>query len=80
MHELKFIKTLVDDLVDKAGQLGAKRITRVYLKMGEFTEINPEIVEFYISKESGIDLLKDCKVVVKPLDGHGLVLESFDYE
>ncbi len=80
MHEVKFIKTLVDDLINRAAELGAKKITTVYIKMGEFTEINPEIVEFYISRESGQELLNGCKVVVEPLDGHGLVLDSFDYE
>ncbi len=80
MHEVKFIKALVEDLLKRAEELGAKKIEKVYLKMGEFTEINPEIVKYYINEQSGSPLLKDCDVIVDRVKEQTLILESFDYE
>ncbi len=80
MHEMKFVKALVEDLVNRARELGAKRITQVRIKMGEFSEIDPEVVRFYLQNCDEKDLFEGCAVEIEPAQGQTLMLESFEYE
>jgi len=41
------IKDLLDDLLKATNKNEAAKVCKVYLKMGEFTEINPEILKHY---------------------------------
>jgi len=47
MHEMKFIQTLYEDLLKRAEENGATKVTKAYLSMGDFTEINEEILQFF---------------------------------
>ncbi len=80
MHEIKFVKALVEDLVKRARELGARRITRVRIKMGEFSEIDPEVVRFYLQNCDEKDLFEGCGVEIEPAQGQTLILDSFEYE
>ena len=52
MHEMHVIKDLHQDILTKAQEHGVSRVTRVYLKMGEFTEINEEILRYFFESNS----------------------------
>ena len=45
MHELAITQSLVDIALEKAGQIGARRIVRINLRIGRLTGYVPEAVE-----------------------------------
>ena len=52
MHELHIVKDLFKDIIDLAVREKMSKITKVYLRLGEFTEINEEIIRFHFKNIS----------------------------
>ena len=46
MHEFGIVQNIVDQAVAAGARHGAKRITTIYLKLGELNEIEPSTLEF----------------------------------
>ncbi len=80
MHELKMIRSVMDDLIKIGEEKQAKKITKVYFRMGEFSEINPEILSFYLKENSKGTILEGCEVDIEPSENRELRVLSFDYE
>ena len=80
MHELKIIKSLMEDLFRIGKEKNAGKITKIYLKMGEFSEINPEILKFYLKENGKGTIIENCEVEVESSPNRELRLLSFDYE
>jgi len=80
MHETHLLRDLLEDLLKHADQLNVKKIARVYIRMGEFTEIDPEILTFFFKEHSKGTVAEGAEIEIKTSDKRELVLESFDCE
>lgn len=80
MHEMHLIKGLFDDLLKYAKKENASKVTKVFLRMGEFTEINEEILKFFFKKNSKGTLVEGAQIHVEKSPARELTLVSFDCE
>lgn len=80
MHEMHLIKDLFKDLLEHARTQQAKKITKVYLRMGEFTEINEEIVRFFFKEKSKGTIAQGARLNIEKSQNRELRLLSFDCE
>ena len=80
MHELRLLRDLMEDILRHAETLKVKKITKVYVRLGELTEINPEILAHFFREHSKGTVAKDAEVVIKSSPRREIVLESFDCE
>ena len=80
MHEMHLVKDLFEDVIKHAKDNDASKITKVYVKMGEFTEINEEVLRFFF-KEKGVGtILEGAELSVEKSPNRELRLVSFDCE
>ncbi len=80
MHEIHLLKDLLADVLKHGQEQKAKKITKVYLRMGEFTEINPEILKhFFIEKAKGT-IAEGAEISIESSQTRELRLLSFDCE
>ncbi|MBN3041007.1 MAG: hydrogenase maturation nickel metallochaperone HypA [Candidatus Omnitrophica bacterium] len=80
MHEMHLVKDLFSDLLKSAKDNQAKKITKVYLKLGDFSEINEEIVRFYFKEKSQGTLAQGAEIDIAKSPNRELRLLSFDCE
>ncbi|HPB32181.1 MAG TPA: hydrogenase/urease maturation nickel metallochaperone HypA [Candidatus Sumerlaeota bacterium] len=80
MHEVHLMKDLLEDLFRHAEKAEVKKITKLYVRMGEFTEINPDILTFFFKENTKGTIAEGAEVVIKTSGVRELVLESFDCE
>lgn len=80
MHEMHLITDLLDDILKFAEKDKAKKVTNIYIKMGEFTEINPEILKYYFMNHSKGTIAEGAVVHIEHSDARELRLISFDCE
>jgi Zn finger protein HypA/HybF involved in hydrogenase expression len=80
MHEMHLIKDMFADILRLAAEQGAKKITKVHLRMGEFTEINEEIVKFFFREKSRGTILESAELAIEKSKARELTLLSFDCE
>ena len=80
MHEMHLLKDLLADLLKAAEQNQAKKITKVYLKMGAFTEINEEILRHFFKEQAKKTIAQDAEIAIEPSQTRELRLVSFDCE
>ena len=80
MHEMHLIKDVFEDLVKLAQQNNAQKVTNVYLKMGEFTEINEEILRFFFKEHAKQTALAEAILHIEKSPTRELRLVSFDCE
>ena len=80
MHEMHLLTDLLNDLL-KAGQENkAKKISKVYLRMGSFTEINEEILRHFFAEKAKGTLAEGAEISIEPSQTRELRLLSFDCE
>lgn len=80
MHEIHLLKDLLKDLLESAQKNGIKKISKVYLRMGEMTEINPEILKHYFKEHSKSTPAEGAEISVEKSDFRELRLLSYDGE
>ena len=80
MHEMHLIKDVFADILRIAGEKNAKKVTKIYLKMGDFTEINPEILKFFIKEQGKGTIIEGAEVEIEKSETRELRLLSFDCE
>jgi len=78
MHEMHLVRGIFDDLTKLAKENNAKKVTKVYLKMGEFTEINEEILRFFFKEHSVGTVLEGVELSIEKSQTRELRLLSFD--
>lgn len=78
MHEMHIIRDLFDDLLKHVQANDAEKVTRVYLRMGEFTEINEEILRFHFEEHSKETPLEGAELSIEKSAARELRLVSFD--
>jgi hydrogenase nickel incorporation protein HypA/HybF len=80
MHEMHLVKDIFEDLVRLGREQNAKKITKVYLKMGDFTEINGEILKFFFEEKGKGTMLEGARIEIEKSPTRELRLVSFDCE
>lgn len=80
MHEMHLIKNLIADLFKHSEEQEAKKICKIYLKMGTFTEINEEILRHHIIEQAKGTIAEGAEVSIEPSQMRELRLVSFDCE
>jgi hypothetical protein len=80
MHEMHIVNDLVADLLRLAKENNTTKITKVYLKMGPFTELNEDVVRFAIAEKGKGTPLEGAQVEFKKSSVRELRLLSFDCE
>jgi len=80
MHEMHIIKDVFADIVKLAEKEKAVKVKKVYFRMGEFTEINAEILRFFLKENSKGTPLEGAVVEIEKSPNRELRLLSFDVE
>jgi hydrogenase nickel incorporation protein HypA/HybF len=80
MHEMHLVKDLFEDVLKHARDNRADKVTKVYLKMGEFTEINEEVLRFFFKEKGAQTILEGAELVIEKSPTRELRLVSFDCE
>ncbi len=80
MHEMHLVKDLFEDILYHARGNKAAKITKVYLKMGEFTEINEEVLRLFFKEKSPGTVLEGAALVIEKSPARELRLVSFDMD
>ena len=65
MHEIHLLKDLLADVLKAAEENKAKKVTKVYLRMGEFTEINPEILKHFFAENSKGTMVEGADISIE---------------
>jgi hydrogenase nickel incorporation protein HypA/HybF len=71
MHELSIAQAIIESLEDEQRTRGFRRITRVEIRLGEFSNIDPESLQFCFdaSKSGTIAADADLLLTITPLRG-----------
>lgn len=80
MHEMHVIKDLHQDILSRAREHHMSRVTKVYLRMGSFTEINEDILRFFFESHSVGTALEGAGLEIQKSPTRELRLVSFDGE
>lgn len=79
MHELHFLEDLFKDIIKHLGQHHAKKVTRVFLELGEFTEISEDSLKFFFKEKAKNTSLEGAQFCIKNIpEQRVLRLVSFD--
>ncbi len=78
MHELHLINDLLSDLLKNAEANKVKKITKVIIRLGEFTELNPEIVRHFLKDYSADTAAEGAELVIEPSATRELRLVSYE--
>lgn len=80
MHEMHIIKHLFEDLLKHVKEHNTAKVLKVYLAMGEFTEINEEILRFFFEEHGKNTPLDGAELCIEKSKTRELRLISFDCE
>jgi len=80
MHEMHVVKDLFNDILARAKENKITKVTKVYLVMGEFTEINEEILRYFFESHSIGTALQGVALDIQKSPTRELRLVSFDGE
>jgi len=80
MHEMHLLRDLMEDLLKHAGEQKVEKITKIYIRMGEYTEINPEILRFFFKEHSKGTIAEGAEIDIESSPTRELRLLSFDAE
>ena len=80
MHEMHLLRELFDDLLKLAEKQQARKIAKVYLRMGDFTEINEDILRYFFKEQGQGTILENAILQIDKSAARELTLVSFDCE
>ncbi|MFA5928801.1 MAG: hydrogenase maturation nickel metallochaperone HypA [Candidatus Margulisiibacteriota bacterium] len=80
MHEIHLIKDLLSDLLAHAKEHKVSKITKVIIRLGEFTEINPEILKHHFAEHAKDTLVAGAELTLETGALRELRLVSYDGE
>lgn len=79
MHEMHLVSDLFCDLLQKGEEVGARKITTVYVRVGAFTELNPKTLRYFFKENGKETILADAKLKIESSPTREFRLLSFDY-
>lgn len=77
---MHLLKDLLGDIIKRGEENNAKKICKVYIKMGKYTEINPEILLHFFKEKTKGTIVEGAEVEIENSDARELRLVSFDCE
>ena len=80
MHELRLVQEIFGDLLRQGREEGFQKITRAYFRMGDFTEIDPEVLRYFFAEKSRGTILEGAEIVIEHSPLRELRLLSFEGE
>jgi len=79
MHEAHFLGDLFKDISHRLKLHNARKVTRVFLELGEFAEINEESLRFFFKEKSKGTALENSVFNIKHVPQQRVLrLVSFD--
>lgn len=80
MHEMHLVKDIFADLLKLGAEQKAVKITKIYLRLGTFTEINEDVLRFFFQEHGKDTILDGVILAIEPSPTRELSLLSFDCE
>ena len=80
MHEIHFLRDLLSDLLADAQKNSIKKISKIYLRMGEMTEINPEILTHFFREHARGTAAEAAEIILEKSSIRELRLLSYEGE
>ncbi len=80
MHEIHLLKDLFKDLLADIQKNEVKQVTQVKVRLGQFTEINPEILGHFFKEQSKGTVLENAELVLETGEVRELRLVSYEGE
>lgn len=80
MHEMHVLKDVFNDILTRAKENKITKVTKVYLTMGQFTEINEDILRYFFESHSSGTALEGAILDIQKSPARELRLVSFDGE
>lgn len=80
MHEVHMVRDLVTTLLEHAAKEKARKVTCVYLRMGELSELNEETIGTWFRELTKKTILEGARLSIEKGAVSGLALVSFDCE
>lgn len=78
MHELRLVKALVEDLIQRGEDEGMRRISKVYLRVGGLAEIDvPTLYRLFAEYARGT-MLENAELSVEESPGREFRLLGFE--
>lgn len=78
MHEMHLVKDLFQDVLKYAREHQARAVTKIYIRMGAFTEINEDILRHFFREQGRGTILEGAEFLIEKKEGRELRLLSFD--
>ncbi|MEN3186706.1 MAG: hydrogenase maturation nickel metallochaperone HypA [Atribacterota bacterium] len=80
MHELRLVRELLEDLLQRGEEEGMQRVTKIELRIGGLAEIEPEIVRHFFTEFSQGTILEGAELVIEESPIRELRLLGFEGE
>ena len=80
MHEWGITESVVGEVVKEAREHGLKRVDKVRLSIGEFTDLTPECLELCFQCLSKGTIAEQAVLEIKKGQGRGVILDSLEGE
>jgi Zn finger protein HypA/HybF involved in hydrogenase expression len=80
MHELKLVKELVEKALNIVKERQAKRVKKIFVKIGANSHLTPESFSHLFKEFSKATILAPAEIVISQTQEEGLILESLELE
>ena len=67
MHEFSTMQSIVETIVEEAKKIGAKKVTKVYLEIGELTFLGDEQMRFAFDILKEKTIMEDAELILKKI-------------
>ena len=78
MHELSIAEELLNIITEKARQVGIEKISRITLRIGEFSGVLPDALVFAFEMLSKDTMSQDACIEIEESEGSELQVLSFE--
>jgi Zn finger protein HypA/HybF involved in hydrogenase expression len=80
MHELRLVKELAEKAQSIAKEKRAKRVKKIFVKIGSNSHLTPERFSHLFKEFSRSTILEQAEVAISFTEEEGLILESLELE
>jgi hydrogenase nickel incorporation protein HypA/HybF len=78
MHELSIAEELLNIITEKARQVGIRKISRIDLRIGEFSGVLPDALVFAFEMLSRDTMSQGARIEIEESEGSELQVLSFE--
>ncbi len=80
MHELRLVREVLEDVIRRGEEEGMRRVTRVYLRVGGLSEVDPGILRHFFTECTLGTILEGAELVIEESATRELRLLGFEGE